>query len=157
VPLRLFRDRRFVAANAMTVVLYAALTGSLFLLPFVLMDTYGYSAAAAGAAFLPLSAIMAAGNLATASGYAVFALSAARPEYWPGSRLAWCRPESAWSRVLRRLRQWSWTPLRATWVVPRLGGQCGLVAVVEAYQCVMWTAAALTVAAALTAIAWLGE
>src|SRR5258708_1820801 len=28
VPPRLFRDRRFVAANAMTVVLYASLTGS---------------------------------------------------------------------------------------------------------------------------------
>jgi hypothetical protein len=121
VPLRLFRDRHFVVANAMTVVLYAALTGSLFLLPFVLMDTYGYSAAAAGSTFLPLSAIMAAGNLATASGYAAFALSAARPEDWPGSRLAWCRPESAWSRVWRRLRQWSWRPLHATWVVPRVG------------------------------------
>jgi hypothetical protein len=45
----------------MTVVLYASLTGSPFLLPIVLIYTYGYSAAAAGAAFLPFSAIMAAG------------------------------------------------------------------------------------------------
>jgi hypothetical protein len=29
--------------------------------------------------------------------------------------------------------------------------------VVEAYRCVMWTAVALAVAAALTAIAWLGD
>jgi hypothetical protein len=88
----------------MTVVLYASLTGSPFLLPIVLIYTYGYSAAAAGAAFLPFSAIMAAGSctagglaqrigsramlaagsLVTASGYDVFALSAERPEYWLG-------------------------------------------------------------------------
>lgn len=58
VPSRLFGDRRFVVANAMTVVLQAPLTGSLLLLPFVLIFTYGYSAAAAGAVFLPFSAIM---------------------------------------------------------------------------------------------------
>jgi hypothetical protein len=82
------------------VVLYASLTGLLFLLPFLLIYTYGYSAAAAGAAFLPFSAIMAVGSraaaglalrigsramlavgsLVTASGYALSALSAARPE-----------------------------------------------------------------------------
>ena len=66
MPPRLFR---FVVANAMTVVLYASLTGSLFILPFVLIYTYGYSAAAAGAAFLPFSAIMAAGSR-TAGGLA---------------------------------------------------------------------------------------
>ena len=48
------------------VVLYASLTGSLFLLPFLLIYTYGYSAAAAGAAFLPFSAIMAVGSRAAA-------------------------------------------------------------------------------------------
>jgi predicted MFS family arabinose efflux permease len=104
VPPRLFRDRRFVVANAMTVMLYASLTGALFLLPFVMIYTYEYSAAAAGAAFLPFSAIMAAGSraagglaqrigsrtilaagcLVTASGYIVFALSVQWPEYWLG-------------------------------------------------------------------------
>jgi MFS family permease len=82
------------------VVLYASLTGSLFLLPFLLIYAYGYSAAAAGAAFLPFSAIMAVGlrtagglalrvgsramlavgSLVTGSGCALFALSASRPE-----------------------------------------------------------------------------
>jgi hypothetical protein len=82
------------------VVLYASLTGSLFLLPFLLIYAYGYSAAAAGAAFLPFSAIMAVGlrtagglalrigsramlavgSLVTGSGNALFALSASRPE-----------------------------------------------------------------------------
>ena len=70
VPPRLFRDRRFVAANAMTVVLHASLTGSLFLLPFLLIYTYRYSAAAARAAFLPFSAIMAVGSR-TAGGLAL--------------------------------------------------------------------------------------
>ena len=100
VPPRLFRDWRFAAANAMMVVMYASLTGSLFLLPFLLIYTYGYSAAAAGAAFLPFSAIMAVGSR-TAGGLALRI----------GSRAAW-RP-----RRCRRVRE-------HVGVSPRVGCGC---------------------------------
>ena len=62
MPLALFRDRNFSGANALTVLLYAALGGSLFLLPFLLIQVHGYSATAAGAAFLPFSAIIGLGS-----------------------------------------------------------------------------------------------
>jgi EmrB/QacA subfamily drug resistance transporter len=62
MPLDLFRNRTFAGANALTVVLYAALSGALFLLPFVLVEVHRYSATAAGAAFLPFSVIMGAGS-----------------------------------------------------------------------------------------------
>ncbi len=62
LPLRLFHNRNFSGANALTVVLYAALSGSLFLLPFMLIKVHGYSAMAAGAAFLPFSVIMGGGS-----------------------------------------------------------------------------------------------
>ena len=55
LPLALFRNRVFSGANALTVLLYAALGGALFLLPFLLIQVHGYSATAAGAAFLPFS------------------------------------------------------------------------------------------------------
>jgi EmrB/QacA subfamily drug resistance transporter len=58
VPLDLFRSRAFSGTNAMTLLLYAALGGVLFFLPFNLIRLQGYSAAAAGAAFLPFSLIM---------------------------------------------------------------------------------------------------
>jgi MFS family permease len=66
VPLGLFRSRRFSGANAMTLLLYFALGGALFLLPFNLIRIQGYSAAFAGAAFLPFSLIM--GGLSRWSG-----------------------------------------------------------------------------------------
>lgn len=50
----LFRIRTFTAANLLTFFLYAALSGALFFLPFVLIQARGYSAAQAGAAVLPL-------------------------------------------------------------------------------------------------------
>lgn len=62
MPLSLFRDRNFSGANALTVLLYAALGRALFLLPFMLIQLHGYSATAAGAAFLPFSAIMGLGS-----------------------------------------------------------------------------------------------
>jgi len=62
MPLALFADRTFTGANALTVLLYAALGGALFLLPFVLIQAHGYSALAAGAAFLPFSLIMGLGS-----------------------------------------------------------------------------------------------
>ena len=53
MPLSLFRQGDFAGANALTIVLYAALSGALFLLPFVLIQVHGYRATAAGAASFP--------------------------------------------------------------------------------------------------------
>ncbi|MGI9383515.1 MAG: MFS transporter [Methyloligellaceae bacterium] len=58
MPLGLFRSRNFSAANAITLFLYFALSGVLFLLPFNLIQVHGYSALAAGTALLPFSVVM---------------------------------------------------------------------------------------------------
>lgn len=58
VPLGLFRSRVFAGANLLTLLLYAALSGALFLLPFELIRLHGYSAAGVGAALLPFTLIM---------------------------------------------------------------------------------------------------
>ena len=104
MPLSLFRNRRFSGANALTVLLYAALSGALFLIPFMLIEVHGYSAVAAGAAFLPFPAIMGSGSRwsgalagrfgarlqlilgpsVAAAGYLIFALSDASSSYWVG-------------------------------------------------------------------------
>src|SRR5262245_4584352 len=102
MPLGLFRNTDFSGANALTVLLYAALGGALFMLPYLLIGVHGYSATAAGAVFLPLSAIMGlgsrwSGNLVervgarplliigpsiTAAGYATLGLSGGGASYW---------------------------------------------------------------------------
>jgi EmrB/QacA subfamily drug resistance transporter len=102
LPLALFRSPTFSGANAITLLLYFALSGELFFLPFELIDIRGYSAAAAGAAFLPLSLIMAAlsrwsgglnerygaralllaGSLVVAAGLALFAAAPRGGSYW---------------------------------------------------------------------------
>lgn len=102
VPLSLFESRDFSGANVLTVVLYASLSGSLFLLPYVLITVHGYSAAQAGAAFLPFPIIMGAGSrwsgalakrkgvrpslitgpAITGAGYALLALLAGNATYW---------------------------------------------------------------------------
>lgn len=53
MPLNLFRSRNFSGANLLTLLLYAGLGGSLYFFPFVLIQVHGYSATAAGSAFLP--------------------------------------------------------------------------------------------------------
>lgn len=58
MPLGLFRSRTFSGANAITLLLYFALAGAMFFVPFNLIRIQGYSAALAGAAFLPFSLIM---------------------------------------------------------------------------------------------------
>jgi hypothetical protein len=58
VPLSLFRSRNFTGANLATLVVYAALSGALFLLPVVLQRAAGYSPLAAGSALLPITAVM---------------------------------------------------------------------------------------------------
>jgi EmrB/QacA subfamily drug resistance transporter len=105
MPLTLFHNRAFSGVNALTTLLYAALTGALFLLPFVLINARGYSASAAGAAFLPLAVIMGAGSRSagalgarygagppmtagaclTGCGFALLAVCANDPSYWTGT------------------------------------------------------------------------
>src|SRR3546814_4822682 len=60
MPLDLFRSATFSGANAVTLLLYFALSGALFFLPFNLIQVQGYSATLAGAAFLPFTLIMGA-------------------------------------------------------------------------------------------------
>ena len=58
LPLSLFAERQFAATNAVTFIVYAALTGATFLLPVVLQIVSGYSPLASGLAFVPLTVIM---------------------------------------------------------------------------------------------------
>jgi len=58
VPLSLFKSRTFTGANILTLLLYGALSVATFLLPFNLIQVQHYSAAKAGAAFLPFVATM---------------------------------------------------------------------------------------------------
>lgn len=53
LPLTLFRSRNFFGANLLTLLLYAGLGGALYFFPFALIQVHGYSATAAGSAFLP--------------------------------------------------------------------------------------------------------
>jgi EmrB/QacA subfamily drug resistance transporter len=104
MPPSLFRDRTFSGANALTVLLYAALSGPLFMLPFMLIEAHGFTATQAGAAFLPFSIVMGAGSrwsgglaarigarpqlilgpATTAVGYTVLGLSGGASSYWTG-------------------------------------------------------------------------
>ncbi len=58
MPLGLYRSADFSGANGLTFLLYFALGGAFFYLPFALIRLDGYSAAAAGAALLPFSLVM---------------------------------------------------------------------------------------------------
>jgi len=104
VPLDVFRSRDFVGANLVTLLLYFGLGGALFFLPFTLIRAYGYSATAAGAALLPLPvtigllsrvtgnltnrygarALLTAGPVVAAAGFAMLALPWVRAGYWTG-------------------------------------------------------------------------
>ena len=57
VPPSLFRSRSFAGANLVTLLFYMGLTGSLYFLPFLMMQVHGYSAFAAGSVFLPFVAM----------------------------------------------------------------------------------------------------
>jgi EmrB/QacA subfamily drug resistance transporter len=60
MPLALFASRTFSGVNLLTLLLYGALGGAFFFLPFDLIQVHGYSATAAGMAFLPFTVIIGA-------------------------------------------------------------------------------------------------
>ena len=57
LPPSLFRSRDFDGATLVTLLFYMALTGSLYFLPFLMMQVHGYSAFVAGSVFLPFVAM----------------------------------------------------------------------------------------------------
>jgi EmrB/QacA subfamily drug resistance transporter len=59
VHLSLFRSRTFSGTNLLTLLLYAALGGAFFFLPFDFIQVQGYSPAAAGGALVPLVLLVA--------------------------------------------------------------------------------------------------
>src|SRR5215831_2737868 len=61
MPLSLYQSRNFSATNTLTLLLYLALGGALYYLPFGLIRLGGYSATQAGAALLPFALIMGFG------------------------------------------------------------------------------------------------
>ena len=58
MPLGLFRNRQFAGGNLVTLAVYAALSGSLFLVTLQLQRTLGYSPLRAGAATVPFTVFM---------------------------------------------------------------------------------------------------
>jgi EmrB/QacA subfamily drug resistance transporter len=59
IPLSLFQSRNFNGANLLTLLLYTALAGVYFLLPFNLIHVQKFTAAATGAVFLPVTIFVA--------------------------------------------------------------------------------------------------
>jgi EmrB/QacA subfamily drug resistance transporter len=62
MPLSMFSSRQFSAANAVTFVVFGALSGVFFLLVAFLQISLGYSPLAAGTALLPITALMLVGS-----------------------------------------------------------------------------------------------
>ena len=63
LPLALFRIPAFSGVNVMTMLLYGALSGILYFLPFNLVQVQGYSALQTGAAFLPMTLMIGFGSI----------------------------------------------------------------------------------------------
>jgi EmrB/QacA subfamily drug resistance transporter len=102
MPLRFFRSRDFSAANAYTFLLYAGLGGSLFFVPFDLINVQHYSPLQAGGAMLPMttiiflfsrysgaaqsrfgaSAMLTVGALVACAGFTLFGLAGEGRSYW---------------------------------------------------------------------------
>ena len=58
MPLELFRSRRFSGINLLTLLLYGAMGAAFFFLPFLLIQARGYSATAAGVAYVPFTLLV---------------------------------------------------------------------------------------------------
>jgi hypothetical protein len=102
LPLGVFRSKTFSLANALTLLLYAALGMVMFLVPLVLIQVQHYSATQAGAAIVPFAVIMFAGSrwaggliaqvgprlpltvgpIVAAAGIAMFAMTRVGGSYW---------------------------------------------------------------------------
>ena len=102
MPLDLFRSRTFSAANLYTLFLYSALGGSLYFVPYLLIDVQGYTPTAAGASLLPFVLLMFAlsrwsgglvarigariplvvGALLAGAGFIAFAVPGIGGSYW---------------------------------------------------------------------------
>ena len=102
MPLHVFASRSFALANVLTLLLYGALGIVFFLVPLLLIQVNGYSATAAGAAFLPFPILVFAlsrwsggliarvgpripltvGPLIAAGGFALFARVGLGSSYW---------------------------------------------------------------------------
>jgi EmrB/QacA subfamily drug resistance transporter len=101
LPLALFAQRQFASVNAVSFLVYGALTGATFLLPVELQVVSGYSPLGSGLALLPLTVIMlvlsgrsgqlaarigprlqlSAGPLVTGAGLALLTLAPSGPSY----------------------------------------------------------------------------
>ena len=57
LPPALFRSKNFDGANLVTLLFYMSLTGSLYFVPFLMMQVHGYSAFVTGSVFLPFVAM----------------------------------------------------------------------------------------------------
>jgi EmrB/QacA subfamily drug resistance transporter len=104
MPLSLFKSSTFSGANILTFLLYGALGGALFFVPFNLLQVQNFTPTATGAAMLPFIILLSTlsrwsgglvarygaklplvvGPSIAALGFALFALPGTKADYWTG-------------------------------------------------------------------------